>query len=579
MLNKIKCIIGDDGGRLFSLFFLFFISSIVDLAGIGIVFPYIKIIENPEGTLSFIRENTGLALDYSSFGIILFFSFSLLGVFSIRNIVNLFVQYKIQDYSYKLQSDLKKKLFKTYLNSRYEYFSYKTTAYITNVINNEVPRFTNGAVVNILNLLSETIFFIAIVVATSILSYSYLLIYALIGLIGYNIYKIVKNKCYSYGVITGATSEDIYRIVISGVHLYKINALYKTTDKLAEQLTKPLNEYSRSSVNNEIIRIAPRLLIEIILVIFLISFVIYKSSGGELNDVIPLLGLFGAASIRIMPTFNKVINSFSSLKHTQPVIDKLYDDLYEVESNIELYDKLDLHEENEISEMNICFNNMSFSYRGEDSNTLSNINLVIKDKDILGIVGQSGSGKSTLINLLMGLLLPTSGQIIVVNNKNETFTIKQIQHKIGLVPQDIYLFEDTIKNNIIFYDDNYDHEWLDTVIKSSQLEELVNKLERGVNTCLHENGSNFSGGQKQRIAIARALYRRPEILILDEATSALDMETEEKLNETISNLKNHMTIVIVAHRHSILKNCNRIIELDDGKVLRENCHPELNKDE
>jgi len=218
----------------------------------------------------------------------------------------------------------------------------------------------------------------------------------------------------------------------------------------------------------------------------------------------------------------------------------------------------------------IKIKNLKYKYSEKLNYILNNINLNISKGEFIGIIGSSGSGKSTLVDLLMGLLTPSSGEICI-DNININDDKSSWQRKIGYVPQNIFLIDDSIKNNIAFgiEGDKIDELKLNKAIEESQLKAFINSLEIGFETKVGERGAQISGGQLQRIGIARALYNDPEILILDESTASLDTLTENGIMDSINKLKGEKTIIMISHRFSSLKDCDKIYEIRDGKILGE----------
>lgn len=194
-----------------------------------------------------------------------------------------------------------------------------------------------------------------------------------------------------------------------------------------------------------------------------------------------------------------------------------------------------------------------------------NLNLSIKKGEKIAFIGESGCGKSTLVDLIIGLLKPKEGQILVDNQKLNANNAKDYRQKIGYIPQNIYLFNDSIAKNITF-GDKIDEEKLNRVIKQANLEHFIKNLPQGVQTKVGDGGSNLSGGQKQRIAIARALYLEPEILVLDEATSALDTQSEAKIMDEIYKISKDKTMIIIAHRLSTITQCDKVYRLEHGRL-------------
>jgi ABC-type bacteriocin/lantibiotic exporter with double-glycine peptidase domain len=209
-----------------------------------------------------------------------------------------------------------------------------------------------------------------------------------------------------------------------------------------------------------------------------------------------------------------------------------------------------------------------FSYPNSEKKILDKVNLKIKKNEILGISGNSGSGKSTFLNIFTCLLKPSSG-FITVDEKPVEEIYNLFQKKISYVPQKIYLTDESLIKNVIFGQDtddyNYQSFW--ECIEQSNLTELVKSLPEKENTIIGERGARFSGGQQQKLAIARALYKNPEIIIFDEATSGLDSASEEEILKSINNLKNKTTIIIASHNKRVLSFCERVVKIQNGKLI------------
>ena len=223
----------------------------------------------------------------------------------------------------------------------------------------------------------------------------------------------------------------------------------------------------------------------------------------------------------------------------------------------------------------IEFKNVGFTYKDTGINALNNINFKLKKGDKLGIIGKTGSGKSTLLNLIVRLYNLDEGEIKVDNKNINSIDIKSLRSQIGYVPQDVFLFSDTIENNIKFGSINSTEKEIINVCKIADIHNNIEGFENKYKTLLGERGVNLSGGQKQRISIARALIRKPKLLIFDDCLSAVDTETEENIIKSLNNLNYPTTSIFVSHRISSIKNANKIIVLNDGKIEQYGTHKEL----
>jgi len=225
----------------------------------------------------------------------------------------------------------------------------------------------------------------------------------------------------------------------------------------------------------------------------------------------------------------------------------------------------------------INFKDVNFKYQGQDSLILDNINLEICKGQTVAIVGKSGAGKTTLTDLLPRFYDPISGNIFIDKINLKDLNLKNLRDLYGIVTQNVILFNDTIKNNIIHGNKNASENDINKAVKSANIQDLVEKLDNGLNTYIGENGVKLSGGEKQRLSIARALIKNPDILILDEATASLDSESEKMVHSAIDNIIKNRTVIIIAHRLSTIINADKILVMNDGKIVESGSHNELLK--
>jgi ABC-type multidrug transport system fused ATPase/permease subunit len=342
-----------------------------------------------------------------------------------------------------------------------------------------------------------------------------------------------------------------------------------------EYVTK---EYSRELSSDVVIerkyqlfQSLPRYGLELLTVMcFCLLICLMIAFGRNTSDIVPVLSLFGAAAFRILPSANQTIVNLHVISFAQSKLMLLYEDFQlsnQHGSTVEITSSFS----EEIRTQKLCF-----TYDAVNEPALSDINLVVRRGEAVGIIGSSGSGKSTLVDVLLGLLQPCSGQVLVDNQDIQT-NLRGWQNQIGYVSQTIFLIDDSLRRNIALgLPDNLINETAVTeALRAAQLQDFVAGLPEGLDTVVGERGVRLSGGQRQRIGIARALYNKPEVLVLDEATSSLDTETEHEVMKAVQALQGTKTVVIVAHRLSTVEYCDRLYRLENARVVDEGTFSEV----
>jgi ABC-type multidrug transport system fused ATPase/permease subunit len=392
------------------------------------------------------------------------------------------------------------------------------------------------------------------------------LIFFLLGAVGFIFLKIVKKRLQFWGekrqYHDGCRQQQMMQgfstikdIKLLGKELYFATLFKKHNDSLFSTSSKVI-------VTQQL----PRLFFEFFAIVGLAFYIIVISTSGKtMVSALPILGFFVASAFRLIPSLSTIIGSLQVIKYSKSSIILLSEEFDKINKNKLIPNKNKFLFENEIQ-----FTNLSFNYFGTNNAIISNLNFSVKKGQTIGIIGESGSGKSTLIDLLLGLLNPSSGSILV-DSIDINSNIFGWQKLIGYVPQSINLLDDTIENNIALgvEKQNIEKSKLTNAIVDAQIEDFISSLPEGLNTKVGERGVRLSGGQKQRIGIARSLYNNPSILVLDEATSALDNNTENEVMKSITSLKGKKTIFIIAHRLSTIQNCDVVFNLKNG-VLKVN---------
>jgi ABC-type multidrug transport system fused ATPase/permease subunit len=320
----------------------------------------------------------------------------------------------------------------------------------------------------------------------------------------------------------------------------------------------------------------PSTMMELALLLFILVFFAITFAGGDSPTAVPILGLFAYAGIRLQPSLQKIVTGLNNIKYANAAVDDVYGELTEIEAAASPHGEpaapnLPFAEA-------VTFEDVSFSYEGTSTPAVRGIDLRIACGESLGICGPTGGGKTTLVDLLVGLLAPTSGTIRI-DGINLEGNVRAWQQNLGLVSQTVFLLDDTLRRNVAFGidDSDIDEKRVGEAIDLAQLSTFIDSLPEGLDTVVGERGTRLSGGQRQRVAIARALYRHPSVLIFDEGTSALDNVTEAELIRTIDQLSGSRTVVTVAHRLSTVRNADRVIVVEDGTITGEGGFDELSE--
>jgi len=480
-------------------------------------------------------------------------------------------------FTYGFQSSLSSSLFKEYLSKPYLFHLEKNSSELYRNVVTESAHFTMGLHAALL-ITSEMFVVLGIAVLLMMVDPIGTVSVVIVVSVIVWLYQAVTNKLL---VQWGGDRQyhDGMRIkhVHQGLGAIRDILMYRKEGFFVDNYKHHVDGAMSSISKIVTMQQVPRLLLEAIAVISLALVVIVNIFiGSDVAQLLPIVAVFAVAAFRMMPSLNRVMGATQTLLSEAVTIDLVYDELTNVlnkdhvigNSVIDSMIGNSVIDSNNVElKNNIVLNDLSFKYTDSTEYVLKNINFQISSGQMIGLVGESGSGKSTLINLLLGLLKPADGDIYV-DGISIWENVNSWQSSIGYVPQDIFLTDDSLRNNIALgVDDSViDDDLLERVIKQASLSKFVEDQPDGIYVNVGERGAKISGGQKQRIAIARALYHDPQILILDEATSALDEKTEESIIQTVNELHGRLTVILVTHRLSTIKYCDRVYTIKQGLV-------------
>lgn len=538
---------------LFSVFI-----SLIEAIGISAIMPFIDIASN----FSNIHSNQYYQWTYDFFGFTNEVDFAvvlgvlLLGFYIFRGGVNLLYNYSMANFSQNLYAQTTKKLFKNYLTMPYRLFTNKNSSSLTKVVITEAS-LMSGVIRSVLLMISEIFVVIFLYSLMLLASWKVTLVFTTILAIKlFFLTSKISKKMKKAGLKREKVQSEMYEIVNRLFGNFRHIKL-QDSNRLAElsgKFSRVADQYAQANTIRIFLDSFPRIFLEtggFSLVLLLFIYTLY-STGYNVSHIIPTMSLFVLALYRILPSANRIISGYNALIYYHKSIDSV-DDILSLSQE-------SLADETIEFKKRIQLNDVSFSY--QEKPTLENINLTINRGDKIAFVGESGSGKSTLIDLIIGLYQPNQGEMkiddVLVNKSN----LQNWRSQIGYIPQQVYLFDGTIAENVCF-GQKFDRGSLEKVLQQANIFDFL-QTKKGLDTLVGEGGIQLSGGQKQRIAIARALYGNPEILVLDEATSALDIETELKIMKEIYKISQDKTLIMIAHRRSTIIDCDKIYKLEDG---------------
>jgi ATP-binding cassette, subfamily B, bacterial PglK len=552
----------------FLLLILMFFSSISEVISVGAVLPFLAVLTSPETVFQYqliqklshmlgLTEPSQLMLPLT-----IFFITAVI----LAGLIRLSLLYVMTRLSFATGADLSINIYRRTLYQEYAVHVSRNSSEVINGVISKTHTVIGGVITPTLDFISSILLLVGILtlllVVDTVVALSAFTCFGLVywGVIRYTKAQLTKNS----QVIANQSTQMIKSLQegLAGIRDVLIDGTQEFYCELYQNADLPLR---RASGSNVFIGGSPKYIVEAIGITLIsgLAYIMTRQDSG-LGVAIPVLGVLAIGAQRLLPALQLAYGSYSAIKGAkssfQDVLKLLKQPLPEYMKKSTLTPI--------VFERKIQLKNLSFCYSESSDFILKNINISIKKGGCIGIIGSTGSGKSTLIDIIMGLLNPTDGNVLIDGSPLNDENRRAWQMHIAHVPQNIYLADSSIEENIAFGvpKEKINHQRVRNAAKQAQISELIEKWNDGYQTYVGERGVRISGGQRQRIGIARALYKESKVLIFDEATSALDNHTEKMLMETIDHLKKEMTILIIAHRITTLKNCDYLMKLskDNG---------------
>ena len=579
-LRKILTLFSNEEKRqLYWLLPAIIIMALVEVVGIASIIPFLDLLSEPDARVN----NPLLSALYTNFGFtsderfLIFVGSAVLVVLLISNAFSMLVTWAILRFTWMRNYTISRRLLTSYLYRPYAFFLNRNTAELSASLFSEVSQIILYLILPGMRMVAR--FVVAVFILVFLFIYDPLLAlitFALLGSAYGGIFFVVKRTLNSLGVKRVAAQRRSYKLAGEALSGIKEIKLLGKEENFLKRFSVPAEEYARSTATSQVIAHVPRYALEVIAFGGILTVVLYYLVvRGDVSNVLPMLGLYAFASYRLLPALQSIFEALTKVEVNAAMLESLSDDLKEAnELSLVYKDQPPLAFREKLE-----FVNLSYTYPETHHPVIHNLNLSVKAHSSVAFVGTTGSGKTTTVDLLLGLLTPSAGEMSVDGVVLDETNLSAWQKKLGYVPQSIYLSDESVLQNIAL---GVEPQFIDKTAaikaaKAADIHDFIETMPEGYETEVGERGIRLSGGQRQRLGIARALYHDPEVLILDEATSALDNLTEKNVFGAIETYSGYKTVIMIAHRLSTVRNCDMIFLLDKGKLVAQGTYNELLK--
>lgn len=496
--------------------------------------------------------------------------------FIIKSSVMILFRYWLLGHTSRLAADAASELLRRYALSPFAVHRQREFSLLYRNLGTAVNQTFGQVVVGLITFLSNLLTVVAILLVLIVASpLATLIAGGTFALTTLGLQRALRERQAKLGERIAAADLDAWRALMPALHGFREVRLTGAGQRFAGEYHGARRRMAQTTRVSTLLSELPRHILEIVFIVVIagLSVLLFSTQDGE--TAVTVLGLFAAASVRMLPTLNQLSGTLTTIRVGLPGLKILSNEVQEL-------DRLELHVEEIRSDAaydgDLAFEHVSYSYPDSTELVLDDVSVMVRQGEMTAFVGSSGAGKSTLLDLALGLLEPTEGTISCGGRDIRQDRAAWLS-TLGMVPQDVFLLDASVRENVAFGvpQEQIDDELVAEVLGAAKLTEVVAGLPEGTETRVGERGVRLSGGQRQRLGIARALYRRPSVLVLDEATSALDNVTEQEISATIESLKGELTIIVVAHRLSTVRDADRIVFMSGGRIAGVGDFTELNR--
>ena len=551
-------------GQLGILLLAIAFGSMLEMIGISAILPLVSLVSDPARMNSGIYRDISQRLDIADVRtMILVLAAGLIAVYIIKNVYILFMYSMQYRFIYTNQRLVSKKLMECYMNRDYLFHTGHGVAELHRNVGFDVDSFFTVAL-NTIQMISEALtclFLIAFLMIQD--AFTTILIVVLLTAFLYIVFFVFRKKLVVLGQRNRAATAAMNKGIIQSFEGIKEIKASGKEGFFLEEYDGAYRERVSVLKRQMLLQIAPRPVMETVMICGLLGFISLRIYlGGDMTSFIPTISVFAVAAIRMLPSFNRISGNIGIILSNKASVEALYRDIRDAEETVNEKSGVIPTSRMEFNEA-IHLRDVSFSYPDRPENkVLDGVSFDIPKNTSVAFIGPSGAGKTTLADIIMGLIAPVSGHVYA--DDRDIFEVLDAWHGIiGYIPQDIYLIDGTVRENVAFgiRPDEVTDDEIWEALRQAQADRFVRELKDGLASHVGPDGIQLSGGQRQRLGIARALLRKPEILILDEATSALDNDTESAVMEAVNSLSGFKTLIIIAHRLSTIDGCDMIYEI------------------
>ena len=548
------------------------LGALFEVVGIGLVVPFIAVLKDPALVLDqpLARPILSALSLRDPHRLLIALGLGLIAAFVIKSSYLLLLNRWQCRYVFDKQATLARQLLTGYLAAPYTFHLGRNSAETIRVTIGTIQAFTSGFLLSLLTVLGELLVVAALVILLVLVNpLTTLCAVFVLGVPTVFVYRAIRRRLAVAGRISQESMASAIQWTEQAIGGVKETLITGRASFFIDRQGKQVRRLADAGAASAFLSALPRLLMDTLAVIAMVAMALMALVlGQDMQSLLPVLGMFAVAAIRLMPSATRIASGLAQLRFLHAATEVLYDELRAVGTStpapraVRQTASLPLRFQH-----SLMLEQISYRYPTMSGPAIDAVSLEVRQGEWVGLVGPTGAGKTTLVDLILGLFVPTAGRILV-DGRDIREDIASWQRIIGYIPQDIYLLDDTIRRNVAFglVDEEIDDDRVWRALRAAQIDRLVSALPGGLDAMTGERGERLSGGERQRLGIARALYRDPQVLVVDEGTANLDNETEAAIVETLARLRGEKTIIVIAHRLSVVKDCDRVYLIRQGRV-------------